>query len=50
MRGRDDFSHNLVLNVMTINLNMLCTLMTSDIAIDEGIGLIIIMHEHLRRR
>ena len=44
MRGGDYSGHNLIPNVVTINLNVLCTLMKSGIASDEDSGLIIIMH------
>ena len=50
MRGENNFGHNLVLNVMTINLNVLRTLMESGISSDEDSGLIITMHRHWRGR
>ena len=50
MRGRDNSGHNLVLNVVTINLNVLRTLMRSEIASNEDSGLIITMHGHWRGR
>ena len=43
MRGGDDFGHNLVLNIVTINLSALCTLMKSRIASNEDSSLIIKM-------
>ena len=50
MRGENNFGHNLFPNVMTINLNVLRTLMKSGIASDEDSGLIITMHGHWRGR
>ena len=46
MRGRDGFEHNLVSNVVVVNLTMFCTLMKSIISSDKDIGLIIIIHGH----
>ena len=46
MRSGDDFGHNLVLYVVVVNLNVLCTLMESGIAGNEDSSLIISMHEH----
>ena len=46
MRGRDDSEHNLVSNVVVVNLTMFCTLMKSIIPSDEDSGLIIIIHGH----
>ena len=50
MRGGDNFGHHLVLIVVTINLNVLCTLMKSGISIYEDSDLIITMHGHWRGR
>ena len=50
MRGGNNFGHNLVSNIVTINLNVLCTLMKSGIVSDEDSSLIIIMHGHWRGR
>ena len=50
MRGGDSSGHNLVLNVVTINLNVLLMLVKSGIASDEDNGLIIIMDGHWRGR
>ena len=44
MTGGNNFRYNIVLNVMTINLNVLRTLMRSEITSDEDSGLIITMH------
>ena len=46
MRGGNNFGHNLVLNVMTINLNMPRMLMRSEIISDKDSVLIITMHGH----
>ena len=48
MRGGNDSGHNLFPNVVTINLNVLCTLMKSGIDSDEDNGLIMAMHGHWR--
>ena len=50
MRGRNNSRHNLVPNVVTINLNVLCILMKSGIASDKDSSLIITMHGHWRGR
>ena len=50
MRGRDDYKYNLVLNVVTTNLNVLRTRMKSGVANDKDSNIIVTMHEHWRRR
>ena len=50
MRGGNNSGHNLVLNVVTINHNMLHTLMKSGIAGNKYSGFIITVHGHWRRR
>ena len=44
MRGGDNSRHNLVSNVVTMNLNVLHTLIKSRIANDEDNDLIITIH------
>ena len=50
MRSGDDSGHNLVSYVVTVNLNVLYTLMKGWISGDEDSGLIITMHGHSKRR
>ena len=44
MRGRDDSGHNLVSNVVVVNLNVLCMLMKIRIYNNEYSDLIIIIY------
>ena len=46
MRGRDDSAQNFLINVVTVNLNVLRMLMKSGISSDEDTNLIIIMYVH----
>ena len=46
MRSGDDSEHNLVLYIVVVNLNVLCTHMKSGISDDEDRGLIITMYGH----
>ena len=46
MRGGDNSRHNLVLNIVIINLNVLHMLMKGGLANDKDNSLIIIIHEH----
>ena len=46
MRGGNNSANNLVLNVVTVNLNVLLTLMKSGIANNDNINLIITIYGH----
>ena len=46
MRSRDDFRHNFVIDVLKINLNVLCMLINGRVVSDTDNGLMITMHEH----
>ena len=46
MRGGNDSEHNLIPNVVAINLNVLRMLMKGGIVLDEDNGLIIAIHGH----
>ena len=46
MREGNNYRHNLVLNVVTVNLHVLSTLMKGGISSDEDSGLTIISHGH----
>ena len=46
MRSRDDSRHNLVLDAVAINLNMLCIVMKGEIAKNIDSNLIITLHRH----
>ena len=50
MRGGNNSKHNLVSKVVTINLNVLRTLMTTRIVSNEDSSLIMIMNGHWRGR
>ena len=46
MRSRDDSRHKLVLDVVAVNLNMLCIVMKGEIAKNKDSNLIITIHRH----
>ena len=46
MRGIDDFEHNFISNVVTVNLNVLYILIKGEIVGNEDSGLIITIHEY----
>ena len=50
MRSRDDSRHNNLLDVVLVNLNVLCMLMKGGIVDNEESTLIITMCGHWRRR
>ena len=50
MRGGNNSKHNIVPNIVTINLNVLCMLMKSGISSDEDDDLTITMHGYRRGR
>ena len=50
MRGGNNSGHNLVSNVVIVNLNVLHKLMKSGISSDDNSGLNITMYEHWKAR
>ena len=49
MRSGEDIEYNIVLYIVSINLNVLCTLMKSGLANDQDSILIITLHEYWKR-